>query len=55
MKPYLHLPVFKALADPAFFARVKPCFGGGLVWPNEADISADTIEADLQLINKRVA
>jgi len=46
-KPYLDLPVFRPLKNPAEFAKVRS--GGYYVeWECGADLSADTIEADLQ-------
>ena len=44
VKPYLEKGVFKQLKDISYFKQVKPLFCG-IVWPNEQDLSADTIEA----------
>jgi hypothetical protein len=47
VKPYLNLGVFQELKDPAYFRRVKAAFGG-IVWPNEQDLSPETIECGLK-------
>ncbi len=42
MKPLLHKGVFRALQDPAFFARVRiDSVLGTVVWPNGADVSPE--------------
>ena len=43
MKPYLDAGVFYELRDPEYFKKVKVFFGG-IAWPNEQDISSETIE-----------
>jgi len=42
VKPYLDKGVFKQLKDKNYFKQVKPFFCG-IVWPDEQDLSADTI------------
>ncbi len=41
-KPYLDKGIFTELRDPAYFAQVK-IIPGGIGWPNEQDLSADTL------------
>ena len=40
--PYLEKGVFRELLDEAYFQRVRP-IGCGVEWPNEQDLSADTL------------
>ncbi len=47
VKPYLEKGVFKQLKDIDYFKQVKPLFCG-IVWPNEQDLSADTIAHELK-------
>ena len=47
VKPYLDKGVFTQLKDKDYFKQVKPFFCG-IVWPNEQDLSADTIAHELQ-------
>ncbi|MDH4161512.1 MAG: DUF2442 domain-containing protein [Nitrospirota bacterium] len=47
VSPYLELGAFHELNDQTYFRRVKISFGG-IAWPNEQDLSADTIEHELQ-------
>lgn len=47
VSPYLERGAFHELRDQAYFRRVKVAFGG-IAWPNEQDLSADTIEHELQ-------
>lgn len=47
MKPYLNIGVFLELKDPIYFRRVKAAYGG-IAWPNEQDLSPETIEYHLQ-------
>ena len=49
VKPYLDKGVFTQLKDKDYFKQVKPFFCG-IVWPNEQDLSADTIAHELQKI-----
>lgn len=47
VKPYLEKGIFTQLKDKDYFHQVKPFFCG-IVWPNEQDLSADTIAHELQ-------
>ena len=47
VKPYLEKGVFKELKDINYFKQVKPFFCG-ISWPNEQDLSADTIAYELK-------
>ncbi len=47
VKPYLEKGVFTDLKDKTYFKQVKPLFCG-IVWPNEQDLSADTIAYELK-------
>ena len=47
IKPYLEKGVFAELKDKNYFKQVKPFFCG-IVWPNEQDLSADTIAYELK-------
>ena len=47
VKPYLEIGVFTQLKDQEYFKQVKPLFCG-IVWPNEQDLSADTIAHELK-------
>jgi hypothetical protein len=47
MKPYLDKGVFTQLQDIAYFKQVKPLFCG-ITWPNEQDLSADTLAHELK-------
>jgi len=40
--PYLNLGVFRELQDPAYFSKVSIAYGT-VQWPNEQDISPDTL------------
>jgi hypothetical protein len=40
--PYLTKGIFTELNDPHYFRQVKPFFGG-IQWPNEQDLSRDTL------------
>lgn len=42
VSPYLDKGIFTELRDPAYFARVE-IIPGGIAWPNEQDLSADTL------------
>ncbi len=46
IKPYLDKGVFVELKDIHYFKQVKPLFCG-ITWPNEQDLSADTIACGL--------
>ena len=54
VSPYLEKGVFKQLQDIGYFEQVRTAFGG-VVWPNQQDFSADTIEYELQPIEEKVA
>lgn len=47
VKPYLDKGVFTQLKDKDYFKQVKPFFCG-IIWPNEQDLSADTIAHELK-------
>ena len=49
VKPYLEKGVFTKLKDKNCFKQVKPFFCG-IVWPDELDLSADTIACELKQI-----
>ena len=40
--PYLDRGVFRELRDETYFRRVRPVWGG-VEWPNEQDLSSDTL------------
>jgi hypothetical protein len=42
VKPYLEYGIFKELKDRNYFKKVKVAFGT-VQWPNEQDISPDTL------------
>ena len=42
MRPYLDLPVFRRLRDPAFFALAHVEYGT-VVWPGAIDIAPETL------------
>ena len=50
VKPYLDKGVFTELKDKNYFKQVRPLFCG-IVWPNEQDLSADTIAYELKQDN----
>jgi hypothetical protein len=47
VSPYLDKGVFHELKEPTYFRSVKAAFGG-VMWPNEQDFSAETIEYELR-------
>jgi hypothetical protein len=47
VKPYMGRGVFKELADKDYFSKVRP-LRYGIAWPNEQDLSSDTIIYDIQ-------
>jgi len=47
MKPYLKGSAFKELLSKPYFRLVRPAHHG-IMWPNEQDISSDTILNDIQ-------
>jgi hypothetical protein len=42
MRPYLHLPIYRCLENPAFFALARVDYGT-VVWPDEIDIAPETL------------
>ncbi len=51
VKPYLDKGVFNQLQNENYFKQVKPLFCG-ITWPNEQDLSADTIAYELKVENR---
>ena len=49
VKPYIEKGVFRQLQDKKYFKQVKPFFCG-IAWPNEQDLSADTIACELKKV-----
>ena len=49
VKPYLEYGVFQELKDKSYFKRVKVAFGT-VQWPNEQDISPDTLYLESTVI-----
>ncbi len=47
VQPYLEKGVFAQLKDQEYFKQVRPLFCG-IAWPNEQDLSADTIAHELK-------
>jgi hypothetical protein len=47
VKPYMEGTVFKELTDQNYFRLVKPAHHG-IRWPNDQDLSSDTIIFDIQ-------
>ncbi len=47
MKPYLNIGVFQELKDQAYFRKVIVAYGG-IAWPNEQDLSPETIECGMR-------
>ena len=45
----LHGPIFEPLLDPVLFQQVAVDQFGAICWPNDADLSPDTLYADLAL------
>ncbi|MBI4289055.1 MAG: DUF2442 domain-containing protein [Chloroflexi bacterium] len=44
---YLDKGVFRELKEEEYFRRVRVAYGG-VMWPHEQDLSAETIEYELQ-------
>jgi hypothetical protein len=42
VKPYMNLGIFRELQDPDYFKQVSIAYGT-VQWPNEQDISPDTL------------
>lgn len=49
LKPYLQLPGFKALRDPAYFSQVN-ILCGAATWPDGEDIAPDSLAAALKAL-----
>jgi hypothetical protein len=49
VKPYLEYGIFKELQDESYFKRVSVAFGA-VQWPNEQDISPETLYLESTLI-----
>lgn len=49
VKPYLEYGIFKELKDKNYFKRVKVAFGT-VQWPNEQDISPETLYIESRVI-----
>ncbi len=47
VKPYLGGAAFKDLADESYFRLVRPAHHG-IRWPNDQDLSSDTIIHDIK-------
>jgi hypothetical protein len=50
IKPYLEMEVFRELKDIAYFSNVSVAYGT-VQWPNEQDISPDTLYIESELLN----
>ena len=48
----LYGPMFEPLNDPAFFKKISVDDFGAICWPNNADLSPDTLFTELQLTKK---
>lgn len=42
MRPYLHYPVFRRLANPGFFSLAKVNYGT-VTWPGDIDIAPEML------------
>ena len=49
LKPYLHLPGFKALRDPVYFGQVQ-ILCGAATWPDGEDIAPESLAAALKTL-----
>lgn len=47
----LHGPMFEPLRDPELFQQVTVDQFGAICWPNHADLSPDTLYADISRLN----
>nr|VFK24693.1 MAG: Protein of unknown function (DUF2442) [Candidatus Kentron sp. MB]VFK27028.1 MAG: Protein of unknown function (DUF2442) [Candidatus Kentron sp. MB]VFK74934.1 MAG: Protein of unknown function (DUF2442) [Candidatus Kentron sp. MB] len=45
MRPYLHYPVFRPLANPGFFSLARVDYGT-VIWPGEIDIAPERLYAE---------
>ncbi len=50
MRPYLHYPVFRRLANPGFFSLAKVDYGT-VTWPGDIDIAPETLYEASSLID----
>ena len=53
LKPYLHYPIFQALADEAFCQRVS-LFNGTIKWDDSIDFDPDTLYLESVAAEKMV-
>lgn len=49
VRPYLEYGIFKELKDKTYFKRVRVAFGT-VQWPNEQDISPETLYLESTII-----
>jgi hypothetical protein len=49
VKPYLEYGIFKELKDKDYFKRVRVAFGT-VQWPNEQDISPETLYLESRVV-----
>lgn len=54
VKPYLEYEIFKELKDQSYFKRVRVAFGT-VQWPNEQDISPETLYLESSVIESAYA
>ena len=47
LHPYLQMPGFKALSDPAYFSQVQ-VLCGAVTWPDGEDIAPEILSAELK-------
>ena len=47
LHPYLQMPGFKALCDPAYFSQVQ-VLCGAVTWPDGEDIAPEILSAELK-------
>ncbi|MGD9564420.1 MAG: DUF2442 domain-containing protein [Pyrinomonadaceae bacterium] len=50
IKPYLEMEVFRELKDIEYFSTVSVAYGT-VHWPNDQDISPDTLYIESELLN----
>ena len=54
MSPYLDMGVFRELKDVEYFTQVTTVYGNsGIGWPNEQDLSADTLNYGLREVRTK--
>lgn len=49
VSPYLNKGIFTELNNESYFKQARVAFGG-IVWPNNQDFSADTIEYEMRIL-----